>query len=46
MSTTRPSSAPSALADLTFGIEVDRVQEVIRSQPLTGCRWPTPVVQG
>jgi purine-binding chemotaxis protein CheW len=34
------------LADLTFGIEVDRVQEVIRAQPLTGVPLANSVVQG
>ena len=35
-----------SLADLTFGIEVDRVQEVIRAQPLTGVPLANSVVQG
>jgi purine-binding chemotaxis protein CheW len=35
-----------SLADLTFGIEVDRVQEVIRAQPLTGVPLANPVVHG
>ncbi len=34
------------LAGLTFGIEVDRVQEVIRTQPMTGVPLANDVVRG
>lgn len=34
------------LDELTFGIEVDRVQEVIRYQPMTGVPLANTVVQG
>lgn len=34
------------LTDLTFGIEVERVQEVIRAQPMTGVPLANPVVEG
>ena len=34
------------LTDLMFGIEVERVQEVIRAQPMTGVPLANPVVEG
>lgn len=34
------------LADLLFGIEVERVQEVIRAQTMTGVPLANPVVEG
>lgn len=34
------------LTNLMFGIEVDKVQEVIRAQPMTGVPLANPVVEG
>lgn len=34
------------LTNLLFGIEVERVQEVIRAQPMTGVPLANPVVEG
>lgn len=41
-----PEFCSFQLADLTFGVEVQRVQEVIRPQPLTGVPRTHDVIEG